>query len=267
MNFLRATFLIWLVAVFGMCQMHAQTASSTIFESLRQIQSLPAMNSANLRSQLATRLDLNIPGWTRESAAKDIPCTFFDSVTTYRAKLSANVNGAVLDIYSSSCGYTFISAFRHRAKDGWEFLDTLPLRSFDGPLRISMESLIHGGTEEIIVNGVLADNGTGVFQTNYVVLKLFGKCLRVILDVPEDMRYNPAPSRYPSQREHSSFTIVNSVSGGVNSSIRNILQKQVLQSDGRSITRWWLYIWMPELGTFQAVSASPPEAPTHPSSR
>jgi len=212
------------------------------------------------RSTLATTLRLVIPKWTRWKVDREIPCKTFDSVRISYVTLRPPNSQAVLQIYSSACVYTYLAVFEQRPAGQWDYVDTVPLWSKNGEPRITFESLIDIGAKELIASGCTADYGTGISQTNLIILKLFQTGLQVIFDEPEHVHYSiPASSgtfRGIDQSQDSAFEFTIADVKEPSASVIQILERQLVRNHNVTITRSWLYVWLPELRIFQSVPAS-----------
>lgn len=236
---------------------YAQVAEPGDIHSLSKVHSQLLSGSDEDRLRLSAQLALKIPKWTRVGAIKDIPCTIFDSVRSENADFSNTLHGVLLDAYSSVCQYTFLVVLERLPDGGWRHVDTVPLWSRDHEPKVSLESLVEEGTKEIVVDGFLTDSGTGIYQTNYAIFKLLQGKLRTVLNEPLHVNYSVAAvEKSKSQSQDSSFRIV-PVAGknGPSTSFQCILEEQVLKSGTFSMTRRWIYIWIPEMQIFEAVQS------------
>jgi hypothetical protein len=257
--------MIWRYFVLSICLVgsvskslsYAQVAEPEDIHSVTELQSRLLSGSDEDRLRLSAKLGLRIPKWTRVGATEDIPCTIFDSVRSENADFSKTLHGVLLDVYSSVCQYTFLAVLERLPNGGWRHVDTVPFWSRDHEPKVSLESLVEEGTKEIVVDGFLTDSGTGIYQTNYAIFKLLQGKLRAVLNEPLRVNYAVAAGeKSKRQSQDSSFRII-PVAGknGPNTSFQCIFEEEVLKSGAFSMTRRWIYIWIPEMQIFQAVQS------------
>jgi len=240
----------------SMCESQSppRVAKRGDIHSISELQSRLLSGNEDDRSQLSEQLRLMIPKWTRVGATKDVPCTVFDSVRPYDANFSSTIQGVLLEVYSSTCQYTFLTVLQHLPSGDWRYIDTQPFWSQDHEPKVNLESLVEEGTKEIVVDGYLVDKGTGIYQTNYAVLKLLQDKLRVVLDEPLRVTYAVAPATSEKQSQESSFRITRmEANNKPSTSFRCILEEQVLKNGKFGMTRRWLHIWIPEKQIFEAI--------------
>jgi hypothetical protein len=212
---------------------------------------------ATERAALAAELGLVIPRWKRWRATKDIGCDVFDSAQVTYAALQPTSSDALLQIYSRNCEYAYVVVFEREPEGYWTHIDTVSLWSKDSEPEISLESLVEEGTKEVVVRHCATDYGTGVSQTSMMIFKLFRTGMHLIFNQPERVTYavpaGPKLSQSIEQSQQSDFEFIAPSADEPRSSEKQILEKQVVQDRNATITRRWLYIWVPEIKSFQAV--------------
>jgi hypothetical protein len=262
----RATRLSFVVAVLGIAlfggivkQFKAADGQITV-RSLEEIKTRLLSDNEEDRKALAQGLRLNIPAYTRHQASSDIPCNLFDSVTIIHEILLQPGTQAVVNAYSRSCQYTFLVVLGRTPDGSWRHLDTMPLESFYDEPKITLESLVAVGTKEIIASGVVVDRGTGILRQDMMVLKLFPNGLSVIFDQPERVQFaiplDSKTGRNSDQAQESTFEFIAPPKEGEPTSIRQILERQVIRDHRLTIKRGWIYTWNPVIERFRGYATS-----------
>jgi hypothetical protein len=207
------------------------------------------------RAQLSRDLSLRIPRTTRHHAKADISCTNFDSVQSSIVTLEHPGPQAVLFIVASlSCGSAFVVVLEQTSGEGWKRLDTVWLLARNRIPRMDFKSLVQADEQEIIVRNNETDTGTGVEVTDLSIFKLFGSRLDLIFDEPEHASFaEPIGDRQIiDQSEDNEFTFVRDTSElNAGPSLLAILEKQIIRDNHTKMTRWWQYVWIPELRRFR----------------
>jgi len=232
------------------CQQVPPVPRGPSVPSLEEIRFQLLNGSDAQRSALTAAFRLLIPKWSRWKTDKDIPCDVFETVKISYASLRQQHSQAVLQIYSPICEYTYLAVFERQPAGAWNFVATLPLWSKNGEPEITFQSLIENGVSEIVAAGSTADRGIGISQTNLTIIKLYESGLEVIFDEPAHVQNSPRPSGI-NQSQQSEFEFIAAITPAA--SLKQILEKQVIRDHGVAITRWWLYVWIPEMKVFQAV--------------
>lgn len=213
--------------------------------------------SKSKRAHLSKVLHLVIPRWRIVGAKAAIPCLGFDSVKIAYVNLLPPHLQAVLGASSQSCQYTYLVVLQATGADTWKYIQTVAVWTKYASPRVSFESLVSPGTKEMIVRNNAIDYGTGIQQVNMTIWKLYPSGLQVIFDEPSRVVFAIPISgtENSEQSEESQFVFVPPSQGGVRTSVKQILQKQTIHDHRDSFTRWWLYIWIPEMHRFQKEPA------------
>jgi hypothetical protein len=213
------------------------------------------------KKHLAELLDIKVPRWTRVGATEDILCLVYQSVGVDYVVLQKPGPQAVLQIDASgSCWHTYLVVLEKIEGGSWMHVQTLPLFGKNRKLEFTFPSLINAHEHEIVAKKYAVDSGTGIFQTNMIIIKLVGNRLEVVFNEPEIVVFAIPTTRgeepaSTDQEQESEFSFV---PGGEDStSLKQILEKQVIRDHDTTIVRWRIFHWAPELRRFQPVPWSP----------
>jgi hypothetical protein len=232
------------------------SAQTRVVSTPEQIQSSLLRGSQTEREALSSALHLVIPKESRQGVKADIPCSEFRSVSLAHVTLGSPNSQAVLEAYSWSCQYTYLVVLGSDGKNHWNHIQTIPLSTKDTPPHVSFKSLVSSDAEEMIVQGIETDEGTGISQTNMAIWRFYRDALDVVFDEPTDVTFaipiDLKTGENSEQSEKSEFTFVQpDPAEGYPKSLQEILQKQVISDHRTTITRWWLHSWDPGLQKFE----------------
>jgi hypothetical protein len=200
-------------------------------------------------AKLATDLELMIPKRTRWGATEDMPCTAFPAVEVIPVKLHGNKSQVLLNI-SSDCRYTYLVLLEESKANLWRRVQTVSVAAINRTPVVTFESMVSRDAKEIIVKDYETESGSGVSQANMAILKLLDGKLRVVFDEPTHVVY-AVPLKGEGNTEQSEDSEFSIVKHSGQTSLKDIIQKQVIQDHQTKITRYWEYEWVPELQKFQ----------------
>ena len=168
---------------------------------------------------------------------------------------------AILDIHSQACEYTYLAIFDRTSNENWRYVDTMQIWSKLSDPKITLESLVEEGSKEIVASGCTVDSGTGVSQKDLVIFKLFERGLQVVFKEPELVvqRIGTGSKVSPQvdQSQNSEFKFAHPDEGEPKTSVRQIVEKQILKDHSLTIIRWRLYVWKPEIRGFEGIPTFP----------
>lgn len=204
---------------------------------------------------LSERLGLSLPRGARWGNP-EISCQEFTSVEIHRVVLESPGPQFVLLARSSDCEFQFLMVFQERHQGEWVHVATVPFLAIRWEPEILFLELIRSGESEVIIRNRPTDTGTGMLQRNVTILKLIDGRLRVILDEVERQVFaipttRNGESANTEQSQDSEFWLVESEPW--ETSIRQIVEKQLIRDHRTQIVRWRLFIWKPELQVFEPI--------------
>jgi hypothetical protein len=157
---------------------------------------------------------------------------------TERGLLEEGKENAILKVKHY---YDFALVVLVRNADGaWQFLDSMPLNAAYDYLTVGLGSIVKPPVQEIVVHKHVSDRGTGIFQANFLILKVSHGRLQVVLDAVEE-------STQSLSEQKSEFKIT-PASGDVPA---HIDEKQTIRVGGKATTREREFVWDENLRTFQ----------------
>ena len=211
------------------------------------------------RKAIAGELHLVVPPEWREGTPPELLCAEKSTAkVSYVQLLSPGPKQAVLEVNAPICQTAFLVVLSEAGKSGWTHVATMPLSADRGFVpQIEFQELVERGTYEIVVRHLLTDYGTGIFQRNFRILKLFDCGLRSVMDAVEEMRFSipigpKGQEENSDQGETSEFTVVASEPRA--SALKQILRKQTIHRQKVKIERAWNFVWD---ATIKAFTASP----------
>jgi hypothetical protein len=221
-----------------------QSGSLPSPESIREI--LLDETQIDKRQDLAARLDI------RESGGRPVVLSF-DDVKIDRPALERDTSYAVLTLRSSRWT-DFVIVLEHRAA-GWKLSKTFSLFSKYEHPKITFPELIEKGIHEIEIDADTLFAGTGWFQCNLVIHKLYDGVPVVIFDQPKTVRMTqPPPVGAPfeggNQQRETTFTIVPGDPNG--SSLCQIIGSEVLRQAEKTVAIYAAYVWYPSIRMFRS---------------
>jgi len=137
------------------------------------------------RNNLALELGILAPNPSRPGSDSNSPCVNFHHVETRPVKLRAGAENVVLLADSSECDSLYVAVFDKAPKSEWRHVETVRLPSSAQRPEISFAELIQPGTSEILVHKETTRESGGSQQQDFVVLKLIGDRIEVVMDATE----------------------------------------------------------------------------------
>jgi len=220
-------------------------------------------NSGNGQKQeLIRELKLVIPKWSFVKATADHVCTSIDEVKLDLVTLQHPGTQAVLQV--SGCRYVFLVVLRYSSKGGWNHVATVPLDDQYGQSkRISFPELISVGNHEIVAHRVSTLRGTGMWQYNMSIFKLFDDRLELIFDEPEEVNYSVPDladrrTQNTQQRQESVFAIRDLAQDYMGPrALKYVVERQVIRDHDSEIVRGFSFTWDPSVRRFRSAPSFP----------
>jgi len=207
-------------------------------------------------NDLATELGIFAPVPASSAAKPNSPCVNFTHVEEKPVVLRAGAENVVLLADSSECDSTYILVFDKAPKSEWRHVQTVRLSAHRQPPEISFVELIEPGVFEIAVHHEITLDSGSAQQENFVLLKLLGDKVEVVLDTTEHSQITLA-NRVPDesddlqQTQMSTFSLLKSPPKSA--AVYRIVEKEVITGNKITITRSRLWSWNPELQRFRSV--------------
>jgi len=200
------------------------------FDSPEQVAVLLSQGSAEEQSRLKDVL--HMPFQCDPSAR---PC----SAQAEPALLEQGRETAIIQVKQS---YDFVLLVLARNQNGrWQYLDSIPLNAAYDRLTVDLQSIVSHPVQEIVVHQHVIVRGTGIYQANFVILKMDGGRLTTVLDTVEE-------SHLDSDLTQSSTFEVIPKSEEQNAEVK---ETQALTVGKRTTTMERKFTWENELRLFQ----------------
>jgi hypothetical protein len=206
------------------------------------------------RNNLALELGILAPNPSRPGTDSNSPCVNFHHVETRPVKLRAGAENVVLLADSSECDSLYVAVFDKAPKSEWRHVETVRLPSRAQRPEISFAELIQPGTAEILVHKETTRDSGGSQQQDFVVLKLLGDRVEVVMDATERSEITltnrtPTEDDNLTQTQTSTFDLLKSPPNSA--ATYRILEKEVITDNKTTITRYRVWTWDPELERFR----------------
>lgn len=225
------------------------------------------------RNDLALELGILTPGRSNSAAKANSPCVSFTHVEERPVTLRAGDENVVLLADSTDCDSTYIVVFDKAPKSEWRHVQTVRLPSRAQRPGISFVEVIQPGVSEILVRRETTRDGGRIMQQNFVILKLLGERVEVVLDAPSRSEITltnrtPGETDHLQQTQTSTFDLLKAPANSP--ADYSLLERQVITDYKTSITRYQVWTWDPELERFRPApydggDARPATPPTKPS--
>jgi len=183
----------------------------------------------------------------------ETPCRLFESVSIDYVALEPGRTHAVIVARSERCWNDFLTVIERVQRGQWRLVKTYRLFSkYDHP-RIAFPELISTGTHEILIGrSAVGANGTGIWQYDTMVVKLFGGDPQVIFDEPNEANLSiPMRGENADLFQHSKWYLVPSGNPGRNK--MDIVEDQILCVNGTKVERWWWHSYDDTVRRFRGV--------------
>jgi hypothetical protein len=222
------------------------------------------------RNDLALELGIFAPNPSNAAAKSTAPCVTFHHVEERPVTLHAGSENVVLLADSTECDSTYIVVFDKAPKSEWRHVQTVRLPSRAQRPEVTFVELIQPGVSEIVVHHETSRDSGSVQQENFVVLKMLHDRMEVVLDTTERSEITLAnrSSTETDNLQQSQVSTFELLKAAPNSAaIFRVLEKQVLNDNKTTITRYLVWTWDPELERFRSslidggdVKPAPPPA-------
>jgi len=206
------------------------------------------------RNDLALELGIFAPNPSKPGTNSNSPCVNFHHVEQRPVTLRAGAENVVLLADSSECDSVYIVVFDKAPKSEWRHVRTVRLPSRAQRPEVTFAEVVQPGVSEILVHHENTLERGGTQQEDFVVLKMLGERLEVVLDTTEHSEITltnrtPTEDDNLQQTQTSTFSLLKSAP---NSTAANrILEKEVLTDNKTTITRSRVWTWDPELERFR----------------
>jgi hypothetical protein len=206
------------------------------------------------RNDLALELGIFAPNPSSQTAKSNSPCVNFHHVEERPVTLRAGAENVILLADSSECDSVYVVAFDKAPKSEWRHVRTVRLPSRARRPEVTFAEVVQPGVSEILVHHENTLDSGGAQQEDFVVLKMLGERLEVVLDTTEHSEITLA-NRTPTeddnlqQAQTSTFSLLKSAPNSM--AANRILEKEVLTDNKTTITRSRVWTWSPELERFR----------------
>jgi hypothetical protein len=206
------------------------------------------------RNDLALELGIFAPNPSKPGTNSNSPCVNFHHVEERPVTLRAGAENVVLLADSSECDSTYVVVFDKAPKSEWRHVRTVRLPSRARRPEVTFEEVVRPGVSEILVHHENTLDSGGAQQEDFVVLKMLGERLEVVLDTTEHSEitlgnHTPTEDDNLQQTQTSTFSLLKSAP---NSTAANrVLEKDVLTDNKTTITRSRVWTWNAELERFR----------------
>jgi len=210
--------------------------------------------TAQQRNDLALELGIFAPNPSGTAKKPDAPCVDFSHVEQRPVTLRAGSENVLLLAESRLCDALYLVVFDKAPKSEWRHVQTLLLPARTRPSEISFAELIQPGVSEILVHGETTLDTGVVTQQNFVVLKMVGDRIEVVLDATEHSQItvtnrSPDNTDILTQTQTSTFSLLKAAPNSA--AVYRILEKQVVTDNKTTITRFQVWTWDPQLARFR----------------
>lgn len=206
------------------------------------------------RNDLALELGIFAPNPSKPGTNSNSPCVNFRHVEERPVTLRAGAENVVLLADSSECDSTYVVVFDKAPKSEWRHVRTVRLPSRAQRPEVTFAEVVQPGVSEILVHHENTLDSGGAQQEDFVVLKMLGERLEVVLDTTEHSEITltnrtPTEDDNLQQTQTSTFSLLKSAPNSTTA--YRILEKEVLTDNKTTITRSRIWTWNPELERFR----------------
>jgi len=210
--------------------------------------------TAEQRNDLALELGIFAPNSSKPGTNSNSPCVNFSHMDSRPVALQAGAETEMFVADSRECDSTYIVVFEKVPKSEWRHIQTVRLPARAQRPEISFAELIQPGVSEILVHKETTRDTGGTQQQDFVVLKLLGDRLEVVMEATEHSEITLA-NRTPeeadnlTQTQTSTFDLLKSPPNSA--ATYGLLEKEVITDNKTTITRYRLWTWDRELARFR----------------
>jgi hypothetical protein len=207
-------------------------------------------------NDLALELGMFAANPSKPGMDSNSPCVNFSHMDSRPVALQAGKEIEMFVADSRECSSIYFVVFEKVPKSDWQHVQTVRLPAAGQRPEISFAELIQPGVSEILVHKEITLDGGGSEQQNFVILKLLGDRLEIVMDETERSELTLA-NRTASetdnfiQTQNSTFDLLKSPLNSPAS--YRLLEKQVITDNKTTITRFRVWTWDPELGRFRSA--------------
>jgi hypothetical protein len=210
--------------------------------------------TATQRNDLALELGIFAPNPSKAGTNSNSPCVNFSHMDSRPVALRAGGNSELFVADSRECDSTYIVVFEKATKEEWRHVQTVRLPALAQRPEISFVELIQPGVSEILVHHETTLDTGGKQLQDFVVLKLLGERLEVVVDATEHSEItlaNRAPDEADNltQTQTSTFDLLKAPANSA--ATYGLLEKEVITDNKTAITRYRVWSWDPELARFR----------------
>jgi hypothetical protein len=206
------------------------------------------------RNDLAVDLGIFAPNPSGTAKKPDAPCVDFIHVEQRPVTLRAGAENVLLLAESTLCDALYLVVFDKAPKSEWRHVQTVRLPARTRPSEISFAELIQPGVSEVVVHGETTLDTGVVTQQDFVVLKMVGDRIQVVLDTTERSQItltnrSPENSDNLTQTQNSTFSPMKSAPNSA--AVYHLLEKEVVTDNKTTLTRYRVWTWDPQLQRFR----------------
>jgi hypothetical protein len=206
------------------------------------------------KNDLALQLGIFAPNPSKPGTNSNSPCVNFSHMDSRPVALRPGTENEVIIADSTECDSTYIVVFDKAPKEEWRLVQTMRLPALAQRPEISFAELIQPGVSEILVHKETTHDSGGSRQQDFVVLKLLGDRLEVVMDATERSEITlanrtPDESDNLTQTQTSTFDLLKSPPNSA--ATYGVLEKEVITDNKTTITRYRVWTWDPELARFR----------------
>jgi hypothetical protein len=208
------------------------------------------------RNNLATELGIFAPNPSKPGTDSNSPCVNFHHIDSRPIALRSGAENVVLLADSSECDSIYILFFDKAPKSEWRHVQTVRLPANAQRPEVSFVELIQPGVSEILVHKETTRDSGSAQQQDFVVLKLVGDRVEVVMDATERSEItltNRTPSEDDNltQTQTSTFNLLKSPPNSA--ATYRLLEKEVITDNKTVVTRYRVWTWDPEIERFRPV--------------
>jgi hypothetical protein len=152
-------------------------------------------------------------------------------------------------IITAKCGYSFLVITLVQEKSGkWRYQDSMPLSAVYDTLTVTLQPIVNPPVQEVVVHGHVPAHGTGIYQADFVILKVIDGHIRAVLDEIEQSHLDPPNgTAQPAVMQESTFNVRPKTSGDSAS----VIETQTLTVSGKSTVSEREFDWDDNLHIFE----------------
>jgi hypothetical protein len=144
--------------------------------------------------------------------------------------------------------FDFLLIVLVRNKNGtWQYSDSMPLSAAYNFLTVTFQSIVNPPVQEIVVHKHVPLHGSGIYQANFLILKVIDGRLRVVLDTIEESNLTQDWTGGPLLMQRSAFEVIPKT-GDKSAYVR---ETQTFVIGDRSAQWERAFYWDDDLHTFQ----------------